>query len=281
MTSGTDSPPALFDRSALNASRQRSLRLVGPSGGFLVEEVADRMQERLQEIERPFATSLDIGGRSALMGGSADTVWPLGVPAEADAVKAPGKDYDLITSTLTLHWVNDIPGVMSQARTLLKPDGFILFSLFGGDTLFELRQSLIKAETEILGGVHPRVAPMMDIRDGGTLLQRAGLALPVADMDTLTVTYPDAFRLMKDLRDMGEVNIRSDRPKSFSRRDVMLRTIELYQKDFAGPDRRIPATFQILYLSGWAPHASQQKPLKPGEGKVSLKDALGKAPPKD
>ncbi|MBL4838971.1 MAG: hypothetical protein JKY34_15495 [Kordiimonadaceae bacterium] len=156
----------------------------------------------------------------------------------------------------------------------LKPDGLFLGSLFGGSTLSELRHSLLAAEVEITGGAHARIMPFAEVKDLGTLLQRAGFALPVADTDTLTVTYEHPLKLMKELRGMGEANPLIDRPKATLRRDVLMRACEIYQRDHSNPDGRIRATFQILYMTGWHPHKSQQKPLKPGSATMRLQDAL-------
>ena len=174
-----------------------------------------------------------------------------------------------------LHWVDDLPGVMAQIRRLLKPDGLCLVNLLGGATLTELRASLLEAEQEIYGGAWPRTAPMADIRDVGGLLGRAGLALPVADADRLTITYPDMFRLMADLRGMGEQNALLGRRRTPTARRMFLRAAEIYHDRFAGPDGRIPASFEIITLTGWAPHESQQTPLRPGSAAHRLADSLG------
>lgn len=177
-------------------------------------------------------------------------------------------------SNLALHAINDLPGALIQARRALRPDGLFLATLFGGDTLIELRSCLLDAEVEVLGGASPRVAPFVDVRDAGGLLQRAGLALPVVDRETLTVTYGDAFALMNELRGMGESNPLAERRRAFTPRGVFLRAAELYADRHAGDDGRISATFEILTLTGWAPAATQQQPLRPGSAKASLADAL-------
>ncbi|MEK9706518.1 MAG: methyltransferase domain-containing protein, partial [Alphaproteobacteria bacterium] len=168
--------------------------------------------------------------------------------------------FDLVASCGVLHAVNDIPGALVQLRRMLKPDGLFLGALLGGDTLHELRHALIAAEAEIEGGASPRVAPFAELADAAGLLQRAGFALPVADMDTINVTYENAFRLMAELRGMGEANIRLDRRRTPTRRATLLRATEIYTEQFAGPDGRIPATFQVFFLTGWAPANSQPKP---------------------
>jgi SAM-dependent methyltransferase len=183
--------------------------------------------------------------------------------------------FDLVASALSLQLVNDLPGTLIQIRRALKPDGLFLASVLGGATLAELREAFMEAETELEGGVSPRVAPMADIRDYGGLLQRAGLALSVADSDLVTVTYASPLALMHDLRAMGATNVLRERRRTPLRRRTRLRAMELYFERFAGPGGRIRATFEIIHLLGWAPHDSQQKPLKPGSAAARLADALG------
>ena len=187
---------------------------------------------------------------------------------------SPG-DLDLMVGGLTMHRVNDPVGLLTQMRLALKPDGLALIALFGGRTLHELRASFAEAEAEVEGGMSPRVAPMGEIRDLGGLLQRAGFALPVADVDRFDVTYETPFHLMRDLRHMGEANTLIHRRKTFTRRATMLRMAEIYAANFPAPDSRVAATFEIVYLTGWSPDASQQQPLRPGAAKTRLADALG------
>lgn len=261
---------SLFDAKAVERNHQRG-RSMGPDFDFLRAEIADRILDRLADINRDFTNTLDVGGNFAphSTGGTIQTVGmgdePL--PVEADT-------FDLVVSNLALHWVNDLPGLMVQANRALKPDGLFMAALFGGDTLHELGHSLLAAEAELTGGANQRVIPFADVRDLGSLLQRAGFALPVTDMDTITVTYEHPLKLMQELRGMGEANAMHARSRSFLRRDVLMRACEIYQTKFGMADGRIPATFQIMYMTGWHPHASQQKPLKPGSGKVNLADAL-------
>ena len=191
---------------------------------------------------------------------------------------APPASLDLYASLLTLHAINDLPGAITQIKRCLRPDGLFLAALFGGQTLQELKASLAQAEIEIDGGLSPRVFPFADIRDAGGLLQRAGFALPVADTDKITVHYDHPLKLLADLQAMGETNILRQRRKLFLKRRVLMRAMEIYARDFTGDDGRVRATFEIIYLTGWAPHESQQQPLKPGSGKTPLADAL-KSPP--
>jgi SAM-dependent methyltransferase len=199
--------------------------------------------------------------------------------AVADEEALPLKDasLDLVTSVLSLHLVNDLPGALVQIRRALRPDGLFLAALLGGDSLIELRQAFMVAETETAGGASPRVFPTADIRDMGGLLQRAGFALPVADTEQLTVTYADAFALMRELKAMGTANALAARSKKPLRRDTLHRAAQIYAERFGAGAGRVKATFEILYLSGWAPHESQQKPLKPGSAAARLADALGTA----
>jgi SAM-dependent methyltransferase len=182
---------------------------------------------------------------------------------------------DLVVSGLALQWINDLPGTLVQIRRALKPDGLFLAALVGGETLTELRQSFAAAEAEIEGGVSPRVTPFADLRDLGMLLQRAGFALPVTDVDRLVVRYSSPFGLMEDLRRMGATNVLRERRRTPLRRATLIRMAEIYADRFADPDGRIRATFDIVWLSGWAPHESQQKPLRPGSATHRLADALG------
>jgi SAM-dependent methyltransferase len=182
---------------------------------------------------------------------------------------------DLVVSALALQFVNDLPGVLVQIRRALKPDGLFLAALAGGDTLSELRQSFAAAESELEGGVSPRVAPFADLRDLGALLQRAGFALPVTDTDRLTVRYDSVFALMRDLRAMGATNTLIDRRRAPLRRATLMRMAEIYAERFADGDGRVRATFEIVWVSGWAPHPDQQQALRPGSARARLADALG------
>lgn len=260
---------------------------------FLFREVASRLAERLDDIKRAFPLAVDLGARSGLLrpllagragiatlieveaaARLADTGSGLSLIAAPDFLPLAPGSADLVLSNLALHGINDLPGALIQARRALRPDGLFLATLFGGETLRELRACLLDAELEVLGGVSPRVAPFLDVRDAGGLLQRAGLALPVADRETITVSYPDAFALMTELRGMGESNPLAARRRAFTPRGLMLRMAELYAERHGDADGRIPATFEILTLTGWAPAATQQQPLRPGSATASLADAL-------
>jgi SAM-dependent methyltransferase len=197
------------------------------------------------------------------------------VVADEEALPFRDGSLDLVVSALALQFVNDLPGTFVQIRRALKPDGLFLAALIGGDTLTELRQCFAAAEAEVEGGVSPHVAPFVDLRDLGALLQRAGFALPVTDVDRLVVRYGSPFALMEDLRRMGAANALLERRRVPLRRATLARMAEIYAERFADPDRRIRATFEILWLSGWAPHESQQKPLAPGSAQRRLADALG------
>ncbi|HYE01505.1 MAG TPA: methyltransferase domain-containing protein [Alphaproteobacteria bacterium] len=285
----------VFDRSLVRRHRDRAAPGLA-AHGFLFDEVAERLAERLDDIRRGFARILDLGchdgaaaralaGRpgvellvqadlSPAMAARAAANGRPAVAADEELLPFAPASFDLVTSCLSLHWVNDLPGALIQIRRVLRPDGFFLGAILGGDTLFELRRALQETEMALSGGLSPRISPMAEVRDVGGLLQRAGFALPVVDSDTLTVTYPDAFRLMAELRGMGEANAVLERHRRPAGRALMVEAARRYQAMFAGPDGRIPATFQVLYLAGWAPHESQQKPLRPGSAKTRLADAL-------
>jgi NADH dehydrogenase [ubiquinone] 1 alpha subcomplex assembly factor 5 len=287
--------PIIFDRQLLRARRDRAARSFDKFD-FLMIEAADRLADRLLDLSRRFDTVLDLGCHT----GGLATVWPAGLkgtkllhadlsPAMAiraavhgpaiacdeEALPFGAGCLDAVLSCLSMHWVNDLPGALVQIRRALRPDGMLLASMLGGDTLVELREVLSAAELEVAGGLSPRVSPFADIPDLGGLLQRAGFALPVVDSDVLTVTYDNLFALMADLRGMGESNVVLERHKIPTRRSVLMRAAEIYQERFAGSDDRIPATFQILTMTGWVPDVSQQQPLRPGSAQARLADALG------
>jgi len=266
----------LFDRALLRA-RQVRARQQGEVT-FLLDRVAEDMADRLAAVKREFADVADIWSPGeALRAPMADrfkSVARIGLDSDGEVLPLQPESLDLAVSALAFQFVNDLPGVLAQIRRALRPDGLLLAALPGGDTLTELRQSFAAAEAECEGGVSPRVAPFADLRDIGHLLQRAGLALPVTDVDRIVVRYDNAFALMRDLRGMGATNILVERRRTPTRRATMLRMAEIYAERFADPDGRIRATFDIVWLSAWAPHESQPKPLKPGSAKASLEAAV-------
>ena len=282
----------LFDRAAIRRQRARAGRIGGAE--FLHDEAVSRLAERLGDVTRKFPRVLVLGARAGAMaralgkrpeigllieaedaaelargGGGA-----LRVVAEAEALPFARHAFDLVLSPLLLHQANDLPGALLRLRHALKPDGLLLASLFAGDTLHELAESFLAAEIEQEGGAGPRVAPMADPRALAGLLQRAGFALPVVDSDRITVTYRDAFALMADLRAMGEGNALRERRRHFTRRATLLRMAEIYRARFGAAEGRIPATFELVTLTAWAPHESQPKPLRPGSATARLADAL-------
>lgn len=253
--------PALTDRHALLLHRARATAF------FLQEEAVLEVQDRLSEVNRAFTKPVVVTAFPQL--------WPdFPTIADDEVLALQPETQDLVINTLTLHWANDPVGQLVQCRRALRPDGLFLGLLFGGQTLHELRTSLAQAESEVLGGLSPRVLPMGEIRDLGGLLQRAGFALPVADSFTKTVLYRDAIHLMADLRAMGEGNALAARLKHPTRRSVLTRAAQIYAATYATPEGLIPATFEIICLTGWAPDEGQQKPLRPGSATARLEDAL-------
>jgi SAM-dependent methyltransferase len=277
MAANPNAAPILFDRALLRARQQRAARLGAET--FLLDRVVADLDERLQAVLRKFAAAADIGTpgeglRTALVG-RAETFTRVSVPDdEREGLRLAPESLDLAVSALALQLVNDLPGVLAQVRRALKPDGLLLAATLGGDTLTELRQSFAAAEAELDGGVSPRVAPFADLRDIGALLQRTGFALPVIDVDRVIVRYDSVFALMQDLRRMGATNVLVERRRTPLRRATLLRMAAVYAERFSDPDGRIRATFDVIWLSGWAPHESQQKPLRPGSAKASLADAV-------
>lgn len=254
-------PPPLTDRHALGLHRARASAL------FLQEEAVLEVHDRLSEVNRRFTAPVVVTAFPQL--------WPDMPTVADDEVLALGENgHDLVIHALALHWTNDPVGQLVQARRALRPDGLFLGLMFGGQTLQELRASLAQAEAELTGGLSPRVLPMGEIRDLGGLLQRAGLALPVADSFRKTVLYRDAFHLMRDLRAMGEGNALAERLRRPSGRAMFARAAAIYADSYGRADGRIPATFEIICLTGWAPHEAQQKPLRPGSAAARLADAL-------
>ncbi|HEY2709278.1 MAG TPA: methyltransferase domain-containing protein [Caulobacteraceae bacterium] len=287
-------PPRLFDR-ALH--RRRLARAAKGYAGFLKRRAADDLVERLETVRREFPLAVDLGARDGAFAKSlalSDAGAKVGMLIQTDLAEAmlagrPGsrlvadeellpfkpESLDLIVSSLALHWTNDFVGALIQIRETLKPDGLFLGAILGGSTLIELRAALMTAELELTGGAGPRVSPFADAYDAAGLLQRAGFALPVADVDRVTVRYDHVFALMADLRSMGETSVLVEGAGRPLRRPVLAHAAKHYAERFGEPDGRIIATFEILTLTGWAPHESQPVPLKPGTAKMRLADALG------
>lgn len=277
MAANPNTAPILFDRALLRARQRRAAGLGAES--FLLDRVVAELDERLQAVLRKFSAAADIGtpgeGLRAVLAGRTETYTRVAVPDdEREGLRLAPESLDLAVSALALQTVNDLPGVLAQIRRALRPDGLLLAATLGGDTLTELRQSFAAAEAELDGGVSPRVAPFADLRDIGALLQRTGFALPVTDVDRIVVRYDSAFALMQDLRRMGATNVLVERRRTPLRRATLLRMAAVYAERFSDPDGRIRATFEVIWLSGWAPHESQQKPLRPGSAKASLADAV-------
>jgi SAM-dependent methyltransferase len=275
MTTSQNSAPVLFDRALL---LQRQHRARAPER-FLLDRVVEDLGDRLAAVNRTFNDVADIwtpGGLQAAFNEPFKSFARAPETVLEELTLAP-QSLDLALSALAFQFVNDLPGLLAQIRRALRPDGLLLAAMVGGDTLTELRQSFAAAEAECEGGVSPRVAPFADLRDVGSLLQRAGFALPVTDVDRVVVRYANAFGLMRDLRRMGATNVLVERRRAPTRRATMLRMAQVYAERFADPDGRIRATFDIIWLSGWAPHESQQKPLRPGSAKASLEAAVKQA----
>ncbi len=286
-------PMLVFDRAMLRHRRERAVSH-WDGHAFLKREIAQRLVERLDDVRRPFPVALDLGShgdevatalgsrkiveqliRSDLGEGFARKARGLAVVADEEQLPFAAAQFDLVLSAMSLHWVNDLPGTLIQIGRILKPDGLFLGAMLGGGTLWQLRQALGAAESEIDGGLSPRVSPFADLRDAAGLLQRAGFALPVADSETIDVEYENALALMRDLSAMGESNLVVERRRQATRRATLLRAAELYGERFALPSGRVVASFEVLFLHGWAPHASQPKPLAPGSAAQRLADALG------
>jgi SAM-dependent methyltransferase len=279
-------PPRLFDRRLLSRRLARALDKGAPD--FLIARAAEDLEDRLAAIKREFPRALDLGTptahfaralatpqrpaplRAALTLGAEEQ--GLRIVADEEALPLAPGSLDLVVSGLALQWVDDLPGVLAQVRRALAPDGLFLACMVGGLSLFELRQALIEAESEISGGASLRVSPFVDVRDLGGLLQRAGFALPVTDVDNFTLRYDSMLALCAELHRMGAGNVlRARRPLA---RKALLRAAEIYAQKFSDPDGRVRATIEIIWLSGWAPHESQQRPLKPGSAQMRLEDAV-------
>lgn len=289
----TQDPVRIFDRELLARRRDRAAATVGQHD-FLLARVADDLAERLAIVTRTFPLAANIGAHHGLVSqrirglagieniidvdSTANLLRDasrLRVVADEEALPFADATLDLVVSGLSLQLVNDLPGALVQIRRALKPDGLLLASLLGGATLKELRGAWIAAEAEVSGGASPRVAPFADVRDLGALLQRAGFALPVVDSETVTVTYADPLKLMQEIKAMGASNMLVARRRAPVTRGLLMRAAEIYAERFANPGGRMPATFEILTLTAWAPDESQPKPLRPGSAQTRLADALG------
>ena len=281
----------VFDRRLVRLRRQR-LAADMADAGFLIREVAERLLDRLDDIRRPFGRALVLGAPAGLLETALarrpgtrllaavdDTEAMLAGPglrivADAELLPFAPDRFDLVLSLMVLHWINDLPGTLAQLRGCLAPDGLLLAAMPGGDTLTELRQVLTQAELECEGGVSPRVSPFADVRAAGSLLQRAGFALPVVDLDRITVSYGDPLRLLRELGRMGEGNALLRRRPGPLRRATLARACVLYQERFGDAAGRVPATFDIVFMAAWKPDSSQQQPARRGSGRVRLADAL-------
>lgn len=282
----------LFDDRLIAANRRRALSAMTEGADFLLEIAAGEIADRLSLVERRFEDAVELHGatgltaRAALATGKIDRLERIEVAPDLNAgaesvreaawetVPLEPQSVNLVLSPLSLHLTNDTPGVLVQIRRALKPDGLFLAAIPGAGTLAELRDVLLAAEAELYGGASPRVIPFADIRDIGGLLQRTGFALPVIDEESYTVRYDSIFPLMRDLKAMGMTNPLLGRSRKPVNRAFFMRAAELYAERYSDPDGRIRATFSIIYVSGWAAHESQQKPLKPGSAKMRLADAL-------
>ncbi|TAL31975.1 MAG: methyltransferase domain-containing protein [Alphaproteobacteria bacterium] len=288
----TTNPIQIFDRNLLRRRRDRAAKDIGEFD-FLLEDIADRLVDRLDVIKKTFPLMLDLGGHHGTLAKrlkgrqgtetvicsdlsyrmAAQSPGPA-VVADEEALPFKTASLDAVVSSLSLQWVNDLPGALVQIRHALKPDGLFMAAVLGGESLKELRDALMNAELSVMGGVSPRVSPFIDLRDMGALLQRTGFALPVVDSDTVTVDYSSPLKLMQDLRGMGAANATLSRLMKPTRRGVIMEAAKLYHEKFAYENGRVPATFQVIYAIGWNPHESQQKPLKPGSAQARLADAL-------
>jgi SAM-dependent methyltransferase len=283
----------IFDAALIEANRRRALSAGIEGAGFLLDIVARELAERLNAVERHFPEAVELHGMTGATAREIAATGKVGhmlrletareFAAQGDELKVSSLESlpleaasaNLIVSPLSAHLTNDTPGLFIQIMRALQPDGLFLAAIPGAGTLAELREALLSAEEELTGGVSPRVIPFADVRDIGALLQRAGFALPVADVESYTVRYDSLFPLMRDLRHMGMANPLINRSKRSPGRKLFLRAAEIYAERFSDPDGRIRATFSMIYVSGWSPHESQQKPLRRGSAKVSLASVLG------
>ncbi len=269
--------PVVFDPVQRRRARIRALDHFSQDSRFLHDWAARHIHDRLGDIKRTYTSGLKIGVRDTI-----DLPCPFvtlditqsDVIGDEEYLPFAAHSFDLVTSSLSLHTVNDLPGSLIQIRRTLKPDGLFMAAILGGETLYELRHCLQQAEMDITSGLSPRVAPFADKQQMGALMQRAGYSLPVIDSDIVTVTYPTLTKLFHDLRGMGETSMMAARRKTFTSRALFTRAEELYRQNYAEPDGALRASFEIIFLLGWAPHDSQQKPLKPGSAQSRLADVL-------
>ncbi len=272
----------VFDLESLAARKRRALIIADRGADFLMRRAVDDAADRLATVQRSFPRAASVLSQTSaaqamlLSSGKVEEAIRVETDAVNEVLPLEAESLDLAVSLYGLQEVNDLPGMLIQIRRALRPDGLFLACLAGSGTLAELREALLAAETGLSGGASPRVFPFADVRDMGGLLQRAGFALPVTDSESVTVRYDSMFALMRDLRAMGATNSLVARSRKPATRALFMRAAEIYAERFSDPDGRVRATFSTIWLSGWAPHASQQKPLKPGSGKVSLAQALGR-----
>lgn len=277
----------LFEPSLVVSRRRRAARTLDPKAGFLLDIAAEEMAFRLMAVERRFDQAVELFGATGAVADAAMATGKIGqlrrvdvtggsdiIAADMEDVPLEAESVNLVLAPLGLHLINDLPGSLVRIRRALKPDGLFLAAIPGAGTLSELNDVLLETEARLLGGASPRVAPFGDVRSIGALLQRAGFTLPVADVETYTVRYQSLFGLMKDLRAFGMTNALFNRSRRPVSRAFFLEAARLYAERYADPDGRIRATYSIVYLSGWAPHESQPKPLRPGSATVRLADAL-------
>jgi len=287
----TSSPPALFDRTLLRQRRNRAADSL-PEYDFLLQRAVDDLLDRVASISRDFPRALVLGGGGIvgrMLQDRPDAAAKIGHLVETDLADRLAPDicvdeeclpfadesFDLVLSPLALHWANDLPGALIQINRALKSDGFFACAVIGGASLKELRQALMAAESELSGGAAARISPFADTMDMAGLLQRAGFAMPVTDVDRVTVRYANAFALMRDLRMMGETSVLSDRPRKSPGRNFFARAAEIYFEHFSDPDGKIRASFDLVHAGGWAPHPDQPRPKRPGSATVRLADVLG------
>lgn len=293
MSDHTPDIRCVFDRALVSRRRGRAATTL-PGADFLLAEATRAIADRLAVVLRDFPRAVCLGAQDGRLSRAlaenrrvgtvistescAALLTALPCPrlaADEEVLPFEAGSLDLVVSPLSLHWVNDLPGTLAQVRRALRPDGLFLAVLFGGGTLRELRESLLQAEADLVGGASLRIDPFLDVREAGGLLQRAGFALPVADTETLTVRYADPLGLLDDLRAMGWTNALAGRSRRPLRRDVLTRALEVYARRHQDPDGRVRASFEFVHLSGWAPHESQQQPLRPGTARMRLAEALG------